>query len=93
VAAVATASGTEPVVIGKPEREFVEMVLGMCGVTGGEALIVGDNLDTDIAAGVNAGVETVLMLTGVSQIGDVKKSDIKPDAVAADFNELKRMLF
>ena len=92
-AAVATASAGKPVIIGKPERHLIDLALALCGVTKEEALVVGDNIDTDIMAGINAGVETALMLTGVSTRDDVARTGIKPDAIAAGFNELGEMLF
>ena len=94
VAAVATAAGREPdEVVGKPEKGFIEMVLKTFGAPKNEALIVGDNIETDIGAGVNAGVETALMLTGVSGRSDAEKAKFKPDAVAENFAELEGMLF
>ena len=92
-AAVATASGKTPVVIGKPERHLVEAALKLCGVTKEEALIVGDNIETDIGAGVNAGIDTALLLTGVSSLADAEKSQFKPTAIAADYAQLRRMIW
>jgi Predicted sugar phosphatases of the HAD superfamily len=92
-AAVSTASGKTPVVIGKPERHLVEVALKLCGATKDEALIVGDNIDTDIGAGANAGIETVLLLTGVSTRADAEKSRFKPDAIAEDYAQLSALVF
>jgi len=63
VAALATASGQQPVVVGKPEpalhRESVERV----GAT--RPLVVGDRLDTDVLGAVRGGSDSLLVLTGV----------------------------
>jgi len=93
VSAVAKAAAKKPVTIGKPEPVLFEMALDICGVPKEKALVVGDNMETDIAAGVNAGVETVLMLTGVSTADDAENSDTKPDAVAENYKELESYLF
>jgi phosphoglycolate/pyridoxal phosphate phosphatase family enzyme len=66
VAAVATAVGREPITIGKPQPFALEMILRDAGVSLDEAVMVGDRLDTDIAAGNGVGIATVLVLTGVT---------------------------
>lgn len=70
-AMVAAASGQNPLYIGKPESIIVEMALAKAGYQKNEAILVGDNYDTDIRAGFNSNVDQLLTLTGVT-----KKSDI-----------------
>lgn len=65
VAAIETCSGVEPIVIGKPEPRMILDVMAEAGAASAETLVVGDRLDTDIAAGENAGCRTWLVLTGV----------------------------
>lgn len=92
VAAVAAAAGTAPVIIGKPGRFMVDMALKRMGLTAGQAVMIGDNLETDIAAGAAAGVRSVLMLTGVSERADLDASDIRPTWIAENYGELTVML-
>ena len=66
VASVATAAGREPITIGKPEPYGLELILRDAGATVDQADVVGDRLDTDIAAGNRLGVSTTLVLTGVT---------------------------
>ncbi len=66
VAAVATAAGREPLVIGKPEPFALEMILRDAGTPLDEAAMVGDRMDTDIAAGNRVGIASILVLTGVT---------------------------
>lgn len=89
VAAIATASGTQPVVMGKPETVMVVQALKSCGVAPDEAVMVGDRLDTDILAGNRAHVLTALVLTGVSTREELTTSPILPDLV---FSDLPAML-
>lgn len=89
MAAIAAASGTQPVVMGKPEPVMVEQALKACGVAAGEAVMIGDRLDTDILAGNRAEVLTALVLTGVSTREDLVDSPILPDLV---FSDLPAML-
>ena len=84
VAAVAVASGQEPVVIGKPEPLLLEMALHHLGVPPDEAVMVGDRLDTDIVAGYRAGMMTVLVLTGVSTRDEIPRAPVLPDLVLTD---------
>ena len=63
---VTVSTGVQPVFIGKPEAIIVEQALKVLGVDKEEALMVGDNYDTDILAGINAGMDTLLVHTGVT---------------------------
>jgi len=66
VASIATATGQAPLVIGKPEPYTLKTILKATNSTISETLMVGDRLDTDIAAGNRMGIPTALVLTGVS---------------------------
>jgi ADP-ribose pyrophosphatase len=93
VAAIATASGVSPVVVGKPERAIIDIALERMGLAPEHVILVGDNLETDIKAGINAGIRTILILTGVSTRMDVMKSRVKPHSVVEDYAELADVLF
>ncbi|MBG6217983.1 HAD superfamily hydrolase (TIGR01450 family) [Arthrobacter sp. CAN_A6] len=66
VAAVAAATGKQPVVAGKPEAALFETAARHVGAR--KALVVGDRLDTDILGGNRAGMKTALVLTGVDTL-------------------------
>lgn len=66
VAAVATASGLSPEVIGKPDPFLVREILRAAKVEPARALVVGDRFETDIECGLRAGCPTWLVLTGVT---------------------------
>ncbi|WP_078414193.1 TIGR01457 family HAD-type hydrolase [Priestia abyssalis] len=63
---VAVSTQTKPLFIGKPESIIMEQALQVLGVSKEETLMVGDNYDTDIMAGMNAGLDTLLVHTGVT---------------------------
>jgi 4-nitrophenyl phosphatase len=65
VSAIHTCSGREPFVVGKPNPYLIQLVLNEKGCTASETVVVGDRLDTDIAAGEAAHCDTYLVLTGV----------------------------
>jgi HAD superfamily hydrolase (TIGR01450 family) len=86
VAAVAVASGRQPVVAGKPSRPLMDRAARSANSL--RPLVVGDRLDTDIAGAVAAGQDGLLVLTGVSQPVDLLTSDDRPKYVAADLSAL-----
>lgn len=92
VAAVATASGVIPTVVGKPETLMMRKGVERLGVQPSEAVMVGDRLDTDILSGHRAGLRTVLVLTGVSQRTDLGEADVLPDYVFTDLPALTQAI-
>ncbi len=60
-------TGVEPVFIGKPESIIMEQAMRVLGTDISETLMVGDNYATDIMAGINAGMDTPLVHTGVTK--------------------------
>ncbi len=87
VAAVSVASGVSPIVIGKPEQLIVRYALQRLGTQAEETLIVGDNLHTDIDAGANSGLDSLLVLTGYSAVEEAERHTNPPTYVAADLQE------
>ena len=88
VAALATASGQDPIVIGKPETPMLEMAMFRMGAQPAETVMLGDRLDTDILAGERAGMPTVLVLTGVSTREDLASAEVLPDVVVSNLPSL-----
>jgi 4-nitrophenyl phosphatase len=88
VAAVATASGRAPTVIGKPETPLLVQALHRMGIAPAEAVMIGDRLDTDILAGHRAGMLSVLVLTGVSTREEIADAPVLPDLVLTDLPAL-----
>lgn len=72
------ATGRRPVVIGKPQPEMVYSALKLTGFTKGDAVMIGDRLYTDIASGNNAGIDTILVLSGESTRADIDRTGIEP---------------
>jgi 4-nitrophenyl phosphatase len=93
VAAIAAATGQTPVVVGKPERAIIDIALERMGLAPEHVILVGDNLETDITAGRNAGITTVLILTGVSTRADVTRSPVKPHRIVEDYAALADVVF
>jgi len=68
VAGIQTCSEKDPFVIGKPNPYLIQMILQDAGCSPQDVLVVGDRLETDIAAGAAAGCHTHLVLTGVTRV-------------------------
>ena len=86
VAAIAAASGGDPLVIGKPEPAMFELILEAAGVPPVEAVVVGDNPDADVVAARRAAIPSILVLTGVADRVTAERLDgeRRPDHVLAD---------
>ncbi|MBS46133.1 MAG: HAD family hydrolase [Nocardioides sp.] len=81
-------SGVEPQVAGKPARPLLEETIRRTGAE--RPLMVGDRLDTDIEGGRNAGVATLLVLTGVCGVADLvsARPQERPDHIGTDLGAL-----
>jgi hypothetical protein len=90
VAAVRLASGREPQVAGKPSPRLLQEAVRLSGARDG--LVIGDRLDTDIEGGHAIGLRTLVVLTGVSDAGEVLAAPpaLRPDYIAADLSALTR---
>ena len=82
------ATGKSPVFIGKPKPEMLLLAMEKYGYTKEETLMVGDRVYTDIASGYNAGVDTVLVLSGEGTVADADAADTKPTYIMDDIKEL-----
>ena len=82
------ATGKRPLFIGKPKPEMINLAIDKYGFTPEETLMIGDRIYTDIASGFNAGVDTVLVLSGESTLDDVEKSDINPTYILNSIKDI-----
>jgi 4-nitrophenyl phosphatase len=88
IAAIESASGKIAKIIGKPEATLLEAAIAKLGLEASEVLMVGDRLETDIAAGQNAGCATALVLTGASSIEQAKLWKPAPNYIEEDLSSL-----
>jgi len=86
VAALRAASGQEPLVIGKPEPGIFTAILERAGVAASDAVAIGDNPDADVIAAHRAGIDSILVLTGVADaaLAATLTGESRPDHVADD---------
>lgn len=77
-ALIEKASGVSPFFVGKPNPLMMRTALNYLDVHSENTVMVGDRMDTDIIAGVESGMETILVLTGVTRREDVARYPYQP---------------
>ena len=88
VMAVVNATGVDPVSTGKPEPTMYQIMVERLGMK--QPLVVGDRLDTDIAAGVAGGFDSLMVMTGVSGHYDLLQANpsLRPTYIGRDLTAL-----
>jgi NagD protein len=89
-ALVKTATGVEPYFIGKPNPLMMRTALRYLGEHSENAIMVGDRMDTDIRVGTESGMETVLVLTGVTTREMVERFPYRPARIVNSVADLER---
>ena len=85
---VTTATDVQPIVVGKPFPFLMELSLEKLGTRKEETLVIGDRLETDIAAGQAVGCPTALVLSGVSTKAQGERWSPPPDLIVDGLSEL-----
>jgi 4-nitrophenyl phosphatase len=81
LAALEAATEVAPLIIGKPQPTLLHLAMERMGVSTEGTAIIGDRLETDILAGKNAGITTVLVLGGIATLEELEHSPYRPDLV------------
>ena len=81
VAPIEMATGQNAYYVGKPNPLMMRTGLRILGVHSEDAVMIGDRMDTDIVAGIETGLDTVLVLSGVTTEEEVKKFPYRPRLV------------
>lgn len=81
-------TGQQPFYIGKPNAFMLRAALNSMGAHTENSVIIGDNMQTDILAGVQAGLQTVLVLSGYSKLEDLPLFSYRPSFI---FDDLQRV--
>jgi 4-nitrophenyl phosphatase len=92
LAAIEAATGVQPIIIGKPLPAMMYTALEKLGAGPDETLVVGDRLETDIAAGQAAGCRTALVLSGVSTREQAESWQPAPDMIVEDLTILVTLI-
>ena len=82
VAALITkATGREPYIVGKPNPMMFRSAMRRIGAHSESTGMIGDRMDTDVVAGIEAGLHTVLVLTGISDQAEIERYPFRPNEI------------
>ncbi|MHB1969390.1 MAG: HAD-IIA family hydrolase [Acidimicrobiales bacterium] len=87
-ALIQRATGVTPYVVGKPNAVMIRDALAILGAHSAETVLVGDRMDTDVRAGTEAGIPTILVLSGVATRADVAGAPYQPTRVVDSVKDL-----
>jgi len=93
IGALQATTGVEPFIAGKPHPAIFNTALKTLGVRPEDSLMVGDRLETDIVGASAIGIQTAVVLTGITSREEISQSNIKPDFIFEDITELHQSLF
>lgn len=82
------ATGRRPKFIGKPEPEMALLSMERYGYSREETVLIGDRIYTDIACGVNAGIDTAFVLSGEGVPADIEKFHIRPSETYRNIRDI-----
>jgi NagD protein len=93
VAAMITkATGAEPYFVGKPNPMMFRSAMNRIEAHSEMTVMVGDRMDTDVVAGIEAGLETVLVLSGSTRVGDITRVPFRPSRVCDSIADVIEMI-
>jgi len=88
IAPIEMATGIKAYFLGKPNPLIMRSAMEKLGCTPKDMVIIGDRMDTDIVAGIESGIDTVLVLSGVTTLPDLKKFSYRPTFIAPSIGHL-----
>ena len=88
-ALIEKASGVSALFVGKPNPLMMRMALKYLGAHSENTVMIGDRMDTDIIAGVQSGLEPILVLTGVTRREDVERFPYRPTRIVNSVAEIE----
>jgi NagD protein len=80
-ALITTATGRKPYFVGKPNPMMFRSAMNRIEAHSESTVMVGDRMDTDVVAGIEAGLDTILVLTGSTRVTDVERFPFRPGRV------------
>ncbi|MGN1316796.1 MAG: HAD-IIA family hydrolase [Acutalibacteraceae bacterium] len=88
ISPIEMATGKEAYFVGKPNPLMMRTGLNMLGVHSNEAVMIGDRMDTDVIVGIEGGLDTVLVLSGVTSEADIAHYAYRPRLVLSGVGEI-----
>jgi NagD protein len=88
-ALISRATGQEPYFVGKPNPLMMRSALRALEAHSGSTAIIGDRMDTDVVAGLEAGLETILVLSGVSSRDEANSYPYRPNRIVESVADIE----
>jgi NagD protein len=88
-ALVSRATGVDPYFVGKPNPLMMREALRAIDAHSEQTVMIGDRMDTDIVAGIEAGMETILVLSGVTSRAEAERHPYRPSRIVESVADLK----
>ncbi len=89
VALLETTTETKALTMGKPESFIMQEALDQMGIEKQYVAMIGDNYDTDIMSGINIGIDTIYVQTGLTTLEQIKTKEIKPTHIVETLADFK----
>ncbi|KAI8826594.1 HAD-like domain-containing protein [Fimicolochytrium jonesii] len=89
LAALTTPLGRQPTVLGKPHQTMLDVIVAKYHLDKEKTCMIGDRLDTDIEFGINGGLKTLLVMTGVTTPEGLAASKVQPDYCISSLGHLE----
>ncbi|NYJ21253.1 HAD-IIA family hydrolase [Glaciibacter psychrotolerans] len=87
-ALITKATGMDPYVVGKPNPMMFRSAMNKIGAHSENTGMIGDRMDTDIIAGIEAGLHTILVMTGISDEAEINRYPFRPDEILSGVHKL-----
>jgi NagD protein len=87
-ALISRATGVEPYYVGKPNPLMMRSALNAIEAHSESTAMIGDRMDTDVVSGLEAGLETILVLTGVTTPGEAERYSYRPSRIVDSVADL-----
>ena len=88
-ALIKEATGVAPFFVGKPNPYMTRSALNFLGAHSEETIMIGDRMDTDIVGAVSSGLDTALVLTGVTKRSEIERFPYQPTYVLESIGDME----
>ena len=87
-ALITAATGKSPYIVGKPNPMMFRSAMRKIDVHSKDTAMIGDRMDTDVVAGIEAGLHTILVRTGISDDAEIARYPFRPTEILASVADL-----
>jgi NagD protein len=91
-AMITAATGATPYFVGKPNPMMFRSAMNKIDAHALSTVMIGDRMDTDVVAGIEAGLETILVLTGSTSVGQIARFPYRPSRVLPSIAEVIELI-